>query len=79
MCWFQLDGEQVQIECYSHPATVDILRDSNIVVGKLPASTTAVTQPCDAGNCFKSAKCTLKVINDADISKHRPFVTEGLV
>ena len=42
---------------------LDLLHSNNIVVGKLPASTTSFTQPCDVGNCFKATKTALKNLN----------------
>lgn len=56
LAWFQLDGEQVQINCYSEKPMFESLEVHNIVVGKLAASTTEISQPCDKGNCFKGTK-----------------------
>lgn len=36
------------------------------MLGNLP-STTALTQPCDAGNCFKAPKTTNRHLRDADV------------
>jgi len=43
-----------------------MLENENINVLKSPASTTEIFQPCDVGNCFKSAKCA---------NKHLEYVT----
>ena len=42
------------------------LFDQNIVIGKLPASTAEITQPCDARHCFIGPKTALKKINNCD-------------
>lgn len=63
-----LDGEDIQLAPYKNPEIQKMLSDSNIEVAKSPASTTAATQPCDVGNCFKAAKTSLKRINDCQIS-----------
>lgn len=76
IAWFQLDGEPVQIECYSVPAILDVLDGSSIVVGKPPASTTAITQPCDRGNCFKGPKTTNKSISDKDVSQNTEMIKD---
>ena len=59
--WFQLDGEQSQINIYSNKGILTALSLANIIVGKLPASTTAVTQPLDAGPCFLTIKNYLSI------------------
>jgi hypothetical protein len=66
--WYQLDGEQTQIECYNDPAMIKMLEELNIVIGKPPASTTEITQPCDMGNIFKATKSKLKKINDLSVA-----------
>jgi len=48
-----LDGEQVQIDPVFDDDIFKMLTDNNIVIGKPPGSTTAINQPCDAGNCFR--------------------------
>jgi hypothetical protein len=65
--WFQLDGESTQLDVFQHPNILDMMRENNFVIGKPPGSTTAITQPCDAGNCFRGPKTSLKRINDMDV------------
>lgn len=60
--FYQLDGEPIQIECFIKESIQKILKDNSIVVGKLPASTSMLTQPADVGACFKSSKQKLKSI-----------------
>ena len=67
--WFQLDGEMKQIEIYRDPSILQLLLENNIIVGKLPASTTEITQPCDRGNIFKASKTRNKNIGDDDVKK----------
>lgn len=66
--WFQLDGEAVQIKPYSGGVMLEQMKAANITVGKLPASTTAATQPCDVGNCFKATKTILKYLQSELLS-----------
>lgn len=54
--WFILDGERIQINGYFNEELLKRLENENITVGKLPASTTSITQPLDVGNCFLAAK-----------------------
>ena len=42
------------------------LLGQNIVIGKPPASTTEITQQCDARHCFIGPKTALKKINNCD-------------
>lgn len=65
--WFQLDGEDVQLKPFESPRIMGLLKNSKIHVGKPPGSTTAVTQPCDRGNCFKGPKVTNRKINNKDV------------
>jgi transposase len=74
LAFFQLDGEKKQIECFEDPALLKLLEQNHIIVGKPPASTTATTQPCDCGNCFKASKAALKNITDAHIKPREPLV-----
>ena len=60
--WFQLDGEPVQLAVFSDIEVRDKLTTAGIIAGKPPASTSAITQPCDAGNIFKQAKQHLKTM-----------------
>jgi hypothetical protein len=68
--WFQLDGEPVQINVYEDPEVLAALEAHNVVIGKPPASTTSITQPCDIKNCFKGPKTALKNINDLAVKNH---------
>ena len=52
----------MQLEVFERPDIIALLKLHNIVVGKPPASTTEITQPCDAGNGFKSSKCAVKYL-----------------
>lgn len=65
--FLQLDGEAVQIAPYEDDVVLEQLAEHNIVVGKPPASTTSITQPCDVGNCFKAAKTHLKAVHDRHV------------
>ena len=73
-CWYQLDGEEMQIQCFEHQDIIDLLKAANITVGKPPGSTTEITQPCDAGYIFESAKATGKTLNDGDVSDNIDMV-----
>jgi hypothetical protein len=68
--WLQLDGEAMQIECFKAPEITQFLNDHHIVVGKPPGSSTEITQPCDAGNCFRGRKKGLTSVTNADINDH---------
>jgi hypothetical protein len=61
------DGEKIQIDVYFNDDVLQKLEEHNTIVCKLPASTTAVSQACDAGNIFKASKTLL-----AHIDKARP-------
>lgn len=65
--YLQVDGEPKQIACYNTPTLLQALTNNNIVVGKSPASTSALFQPCDRGNMFKAAKTRLKSITDSTV------------
>ena len=62
--FFTLDGEKVQLTIYEKQEIRDMLDLLKVVVGKPPASTTAITQPCDHSSCFKSPKTKLEGIHD---------------
>ncbi len=68
LCWFQLDGEAVQIECFKHPAVIEMLYENHLAIGKPPGSSTEITQPCDTGNCFRGSKASLKTISSEDVA-----------
>jgi hypothetical protein len=78
VAWFQLDGEPKQIEFFKNAAIMKLLTDHTIVVGKPPASTTATTQPCDAGNCFKGPKTVIKKVTDEKLVNVCPTITDDL-
>jgi hypothetical protein len=65
--YFTLDGEDTQIKPMQTEEMAAKCNELNIVIGKPPASTTSITQPCDAGKCFLSAKTkkkNIKMISD---------------
>jgi hypothetical protein len=65
--WFQLDGEDIQIQIYEDDAMRRVLEAENIIIGKPSGSTTEKTQPCDCGNCFKGPKTILKSIDSRSV------------
>lgn len=67
LAWFQLDGEALQIAPFNDSTILQVFHANNITVGKPPASTTSITQPCDVGPCFKSVKSALKKYDDSDV------------
>jgi hypothetical protein len=54
--YFTLDGEDTQIKPLQTETMATLCAEHNIVIGKPPASTTSITQPCDAGKAFLSSK-----------------------
>lgn len=66
-CWYQLDGEPIQMQAVTNKKAIETFNAFNIKVGKPPASTTAITQPCHVGKCFLGSKSALKGINDCDV------------
>ena len=54
--YFTLDGEDVQIKPLRTSTIQDICSEMNIIIGKPPASTTSISQPCDTGKIFMSSK-----------------------
>ena len=54
--YFTLDGEDVQIKPMKSAAIQEISKELNIIIGKPPASTTSISQPCDVGKIFMSSK-----------------------
>ena len=58
--WLQLDGESAQLRTLTEQPTEDIFARNRVVVGKLPASCSGVTQPCDVGTCFLAAKALIR-------------------
>lgn len=71
LAWFQLDREPIQLVPFENDSTIKCLSDNHVAVGKPPASTTAITQPCDAGNCFRGPKAKNKKINNKDVSQNK--------
>jgi hypothetical protein len=67
LAWFRLDREQTQIKCYQDEQLLDELEKHYIAVGKPPASTTEITQPCDNGNCFRSPKASLRYLYEEEV------------
>ena len=51
-----LDKESDQIKPLKETAILELCEDHNIIIGKPPASTTAITQPLDRGSAYKGAK-----------------------
>lgn len=70
--WLSLDGEDVQIKGYISDAGLERMRETNIVVMKLAASTTEITQACD--QFFIAPKSKLRTITDNDI-----IYNEGMI
>ena len=68
--WYQLDGEQRQIDVFSEPAMLAKLSDANISVGKPPGSTSSITQPCDIKALFQGPKCVLRVMSKNSSCEH---------
>lgn len=69
---FMLDGEPRQIEIYNQSLMLSTLAEHNVTVVKPSASTTEITQACDAGADFKASKRCLLGIRDCDVSNdHR--------
>ena len=66
--WFQLDGEAVQIYPYFNERLFNMLKSNLAHVGKLPAATTSITQPCDVGNCFRGPKTGNKKIGKENVA-----------
>lgn len=60
--YFNLDGEDVQIKPFKSPAIQALCKEMNIIIGKPPASTTSISQPCDAGKVFMASKTKNKHI-----------------
>lgn len=71
LAWLQCDGEKTQIDVFASNEVLNELSTKDIVVGKPPASTTEITQPCDVGICFKNCKAILDKINVADVSSQK--------
>jgi hypothetical protein len=72
--WFQIDGEAEQLSPYETGALQELLRETNIIVGKLPGGTTSWTQALDKGEYFRGSKGTLKTIKDSDAAWNRRLI-----
>lgn len=73
---YQLDGETKQIQCFSEYDVLLSLENNHICVGKLPASTTHINQPCDVGDCFRASKGKLRGIKDVDVKSNLVLVNK---
>jgi transposase len=65
--YFCLDGEDTQLKPLKTAEIVELCKEHNIIIGKPPASTTSITQACDAGKIFmapKTKKKHLKTIGE---------------
>lgn len=68
MAFVCCDGETIQIEAYVPPnKLVNTLIQKNIATSKLPASTTEILQPCDAGKLFLAWNSKLKNISNNQV------------
>lgn len=63
------DGEQIQIEVFSQKAFQDHVETQNITVDKPSASTSATSQPLDAGKLFLITKRYLSRISDGSVEQ----------
>lgn len=61
------DGEATQIYPYLTTSAKEIMDMNNILVGKLAASTTAVTQACDAHHIFSASKQICSTISASEV------------
>jgi hypothetical protein len=69
--FFQLDGEAAQIAPFLKDKQIrQLIDEHNILVGKPPASTTAINQACDAGPLFMTSKDFLKLTTDLLVADH---------
>jgi hypothetical protein len=64
------DGEALMLDKVFINEVVSEFRDNEIVVGKLPASTSGIYQPLDVSKVFMAAKTRLETIvnNEEDVS-----------
>jgi len=61
------DGEAQQIRPLMNEEDRKLMNDNNIIVGKLAASSTAVSQACDAYKIFSSAKACFKTTLNSEV------------
>lgn len=74
--YFNLDGEETQIRPLRNPFIVQLCEELNVIIGKTPASTTAITQPCDAGKCFLAAKTKRKNLKKSSVVQDEAMDTQ---
>ena len=60
--YFNLGGEDVQVKPFRSPAIQELCKEMNIIIGKPPASTTSISQPCDVEKVFMASKTKNKHI-----------------
>lgn len=53
------------------------LNANHTCVGKSPASTTHIYQPCNVGDCFRASKAALRGIHDKDV-KYKSHLVEAI-
>ena len=66
-CFVFCDGEADQIYPYFDEAMMHEMDRNDIIVGKLPASSTSITQPCDSWKLFSSCKACYRVIPPSEV------------
>jgi hypothetical protein len=60
------DGEGIQINAFFDQQVLELYDSHDIMVGKLPASTTAITQPSDCYKIFSATKTILTNITTSE-------------
>lgn len=65
-----IDGEPTQMPVIFEPEIQALLEAHKIIVGKFPASTTSINQPCDARNAFRAPKTQNKKIANKDVKSN---------
>ncbi len=58
------DGEPKQLEVLQEPDILEALRETNIVLGKTPASSSAICQSSDVSKYFVAAKTAVRNVDD---------------
>lgn len=72
--YVNFDGEDVQINPMFDEDIVQLLKEKNIQLGKVPGSSTQNTQAADAGHVFISIKTTNKGLNDHSVKHQTPLI-----
>lgn len=72
------DGEPAQILPLMSKDCMKQMEDSNIMLGKLAASTTAVSQACDAYKIFCTMKAKFRKVTPAMVQKRMKFLLTNL-